>query len=150
VLAVALTLLLPKRGVLVPWQSLGSVRLGMTPAQVERTWGTDHGSCRGCSDETWYYNYRAFDPHGAAVRFHHGRAIAVWTLWKPAGWRVGEVRLGAPAAALTARFGAVVTVPCGSYEARILTKGPVTTVFYVFGGALWGFGLIQPGALPCR
>jgi hypothetical protein len=150
VLALALTLLLPKRGVLIPWQSLGSVSLGMTHAQVQQRWGTDYGRCRNCKQETWYFNYKRFEPRGAAVRFRAGRVVAVWTLWQPKGWRVDQVRLGAPAAALTARFGASVTVPCSSYQARIVTKDGVTTVFYVFGDRLWGFGLIEPGASPCR
>ena len=28
--------------------------LGMTHAQVQETWGTTFGRCRGCARETWY------------------------------------------------------------------------------------------------
>jgi hypothetical protein len=148
-LALAVSLLLPQHGVLVPSKSLGGVRLGMTHAQVEDTWGKTYGLCRGCARETWYFNYEKFHPEGAAVRFRKGRVDAVWTLWKPQGWRVGKLELGTPSAALVARWGALVTIPCGSYEARILTKGKVTTVFYVYADQLWGFGLRRPGGSPC-
>ena len=149
-LILAVALLLPKGGELVPWQSLGGVRLGMTPAQVRHTWGTRFGRCRSCPQETWYFNYDPFHAEGAAVRFRKGRVDAVWTLWKPDGWHSGKLALGAPAPAITGRYGALVTIPCGSYEARVLTRGPVTTTFYVYGGKLWGFGLNRSGASPCH
>jgi hypothetical protein len=150
VLAAALTLLLPQAGALVPWRSLGGVRLGMTPTQVERLWGTRFGRCRGCSQTTWYFNYEPYHPEGAAVRFRNGRVDAVWTLSKPNGWHVGPLTLGSPASALTGRWGALVTVDCGSYEARIATKRNVTTVLYVYEDQLWAFGLGRPSASPCH
>jgi hypothetical protein len=149
-LALALTLLLPQRGVLVPSRSLGGLRLGMTQPQVQRLWGTSFGRCRGCKQETWYFNYEKFHPKGAAVRFRKGRVDSVWTLWKPPGWRVGKLELGAASAALTDRLGALVTVPCGSYEARVATNNDVTSVFYVYADQLWGFGLSRPGDSPCH
>jgi hypothetical protein len=149
-LALALTMLLPQHGALVPARSLGGIRLGMTPAQVQRSWGTKYGSCRGCERRTWYFNYEKFHAEGAAVRFRRGRVDATWTLWKPPGWRVGKLELGASSAALAHRWGALLTIPCGSYEARILTKGGVTTVFYVYADELWGFGLSRPGGSPCH
>ena len=84
------------------------------------------------------------------MRFRKGRVDAVWTLSKPSGWRVGKLELGAAAGALTARWGALVTIPCGSYEARIMTKNNVTSVFYVYANELWGFGLSRPGGSPCH
>jgi len=150
VLALAVTLLLPQHGVLVPGRSLGGVRLGMAHAQVQRLWGTEFGRCRGCARQTWYFNYEKFHPQGAAVRFRHGRVDAVWTLGKPAGWHVGKLELGAPSAAIAGRWGALVNVPCGSYEARILTHNRVTTVFYVYADQLWAFGLNRPGGSPCH
>ena len=149
-LALSLALLLPKHGVLVPWHTLGGVGLGMTPAQVERRWGAQHGSCRGCRQQTWYFNYAPFQPEGAAVRFAGGRVDAVWTLWKPDGWRLGVLQLGAPSAALTGRWGALETIPCNNYEARIARKGRVATVLYVYAEQLWGFGLSRAGASPCH
>ena len=149
-LAVALALALPQNGVLVPGRSLGGIRLGMTQPRVERAWGTNYGRCRNCSRTTWYFNYEKFHAQGAAVRFLRGRVDAVWTLWKPDGWHVGGLALGAPAPALTDRYGALVIIPCGSYDARVLTRGTVTTTFYVYGGKLWGFGLNRSGRSPCH
>lgn len=149
-LAVVVSLLLPQHGALVPGRSLGGLRLGMTRAQVQQAWGTEFGRCRPCNRETWYFNYAKFHPEGGAVQFRNGRLDAVWTLWKPPGWHVGALTLGASSAALAARYGALVTVPCGSYDARVATKGAVTTVFYVYANQLWGFGLSRPGGSPCH
>lgn len=150
-LALALSLLLPNRGVLVPGKSLGGVGLGMTRAQVRAGWGDGFGRCRGCARETWFYNYRTFTPQGAAVRFAKGRVDAVWTLWRPTGWRTsGGLALGVPAGQVTTQLGALVTITCGSYRALIRTKGQATSVYYIFGDKLWGFGLSRPGASPCH
>ena len=149
-LAVLLALALPQHGTLVPGLSLGGVRLGMTQPEVRHAWGTGYGLCSGCKRTTWYFNYEKFHAEGAAVRFRAGRVDAVWTLWKPPGWHAGTLTLGAPAPAITSRYGALVSVPCGSYNARILTHGTVTTAFYVYGGDLWGFGLNQSSASPCH
>ena len=149
-LTLALSLALPQHGVLVPSRSLGGVQLGMTRAEVRQVWGATHGRCRGCAHETWYFNYEKFHAEGAAVRFRKGRVDATWTLWKPPGWRVGKLELGASSAALADRWGALLTIPCGSYEARILTKRGVTTVFYVYADQLWGFGLSRPRDSPCH
>jgi hypothetical protein len=32
----------------------------------------------------------------------------------------------------------------------VLTRGDVTTAFYVYGGKLWGFGLSRSGGSPCH
>jgi hypothetical protein len=149
-LALVVAIAFPQHGVLVPGRSLGGIKLGMSRAQVQQAWGTNHGRCRSCRRETWYFNYEKFHPQGAAVRFRIGRVDAVWTLWKPPGWRVGKLELGVQAATLISRWGALLTVPCGSYEARILTRGDVTTVFYVYANELWGFGLSRPGGSPCH
>jgi hypothetical protein len=149
-LAVVFALALPQHGMLVPGRSLGGLRLGMTGPQVEKAWGTDYGRCRNCTRTTWYFNYEKFHAQGAAVRFRRGRVEAVWTLWRPDGWRVGGLALGAPAPAVTDRWGALVVVPCGSYDARVLTRRDVTTAFYVYGGKLWGFGLSRSDGSPCH
>ena len=149
-LAVALALALPQHGVLVPGRSLGGIELGMTQAAVTQAWGSNYGRCRDCARTTWYFNYEKFHAEGGAVRFRNGRVDAVWTLWKPSGWHVGRLVLGAPSAAITDRWGALVSVPCGSSEARVLTHGTVTPVFYVYGGKLWGFGLNRSRGSPCH
>jgi len=152
VLAASASAALPRQGVLVPGKSLAGVGLGMTPAQVRTGWGSSFGVCRSCRARTWYFNYDAFQPQGAAVRFRRGRVDAVWTLWSPPGWRTrdGSLRLGVLEPQVHAALGALVTIPCGSYRALILTRGSVTTVYYLFGDKLWGFGLSRPGASPCH
>jgi hypothetical protein len=143
---------LPKQGELVVGRTLGGVRLGMTPAQVRSVWGNRFGICRNCSDRTWYFTYRPFQPQGAAVSFRNGRVNAIWTLWSPEGWRTrnGALRLGTGESRVTAVLGSLFTTPCGSYSALIRTRGDVSTVYYVFGGKLWGFGLMRAAATPCR
>src|SRR5919202_255612 len=86
----ALALALPQHGVLVPGRSLGGLRLGATRAEVRTAWGASYGRCRGCADETWYFTYRAFTPQGAGVSFRSGRAVALFTLWSPPGWRTSR------------------------------------------------------------
>lgn len=150
--ALVLSLALPKHGVLVVGHSLGGVRLGMSQAEVQHAWGTRYGRCHSCRQTTWYYNYRSFHPEGAAVEFTRGRVSAVSTLWSPRGWRTadGRLRLGTSATQVNARYGALVSIDCGSYRGLILTRGKVTTSFFVYNDKLWGFGLQRPGASPCR
>ena len=59
-----------------PASALGGVRIGMTKQEVQARWGTSFGRCRGCTRETWYFNYRPFDPQGAGVSFARGRVVA--------------------------------------------------------------------------
>ena len=149
-LAVALSLALPQHGVLVPGRSLGGVRLGMTPPQVEppgaRTTAAA-GTARGRRGTSTTRSSTPRAPQSAsatAASTPSGRCGS-----RTAGAR-GKLALGAPAPAVTGRYGALVTIPCGSYEARVLTRRGVTTAFYVYGGKLWGFGLNRPGASPCH
>jgi hypothetical protein len=152
VLALAAALALPTNGILVVGKSLGGIRLGMTPAQVEHVWGKRYGRCRSCRQTTWYFAYRKFRPEGAAVRFRRGRVDSVWTLWSPLGWRTRDATLaiGMNALEVNSRYGALVSIPCGTYQGLILTRGDVTTTFYVYGQKLWGFGIGRPGTSPCR
>jgi hypothetical protein len=141
---------LPQRGVLVPGESLGGVSLGMTKAQVRRAWGTRFGRCRSCADETWYYNYRPFEPQGAGIAFRRGRVVRAFTLWKPDGWRTAEaVPLGAPESDVTDTYGALVRRRCVRYTALLMRSERVQTAFYVYDGELWGFGLTRPAVSPC-
>ena len=52
----------PGAGTLVLGTSLGGARLGMTVAQLEKTWGRAYGRCRGCARPTLYFNLFAFRP----------------------------------------------------------------------------------------
>jgi hypothetical protein len=143
---------LPARGKLVAGKSLGGLRIGMTPAQVRRAWGRTYGVCRSCRDRTWYFTYRPYQPQGAAVGFRGSRVDAIWTLWSPPGWqtRNGSLRLGARESEATAMLGSLFTAPCGSYTALLRTRGALTTVYYMFAGKLWGFGLMNASASACR
>ena len=75
---------------LVPGRSLGGLELGATKAEVERAWGRAYGVCRGCRRETWYFNYYAFEPRGAAVELERGRVVAIFTVYSPGGWRTSR------------------------------------------------------------
>jgi hypothetical protein len=142
----------PKTGVLVPGRSLGGVSLGMTPAQVRAEWGSRHGVCRDCGARTtWYFNRERFHPQGTGVELRGGRVVAVFTLWKPPGWRTSAgLVLGEPEARITETYDALTRVECGGYAALTMRTSRAVTAFYVYEGRLWGFGLGRPDALVCR
>jgi hypothetical protein len=151
VLAAALAFALPAHGVLVPGTSLGGVRLGATHAQVRAAWGSFYGVCRGCPDETWYFTYRPFTSVGAGVSFRATRAVALFTLWAPPGWRTSRgLAIDEPEARVTAVYGALPRVDCGTYAALVETRAGRTTAFYVRDGRVWGFGLSRAGVPVCR
>jgi hypothetical protein len=119
------------------------VRLGDTAAAVRARLGREYGVCRGCTTATWYFTYRRFDDRGLAVELTAGRVSAVYTLWRPPGWKDSRgVQLGAP----DGRVGAGVPVVCTGYEA--IVRG--TSVYYILDRKVWGFGLIRRGRSPCR
>lgn len=141
----------PGAGVLVPGRSLGGIELGATKAEVERLWGRAYGVCRGCPQETWYFNYFAFQPRGAGVEFRGGRVTAVFTLFQPGGWRTAKgLVLGDPVVRVTALYGALIRRECGGYSALLLPGRGARTVFYVLDDRLWAFGLARDGLPLCR
>jgi hypothetical protein len=140
----------PRQAVFVPSKSLGGVRLGMTPKEVIETWGERHGTCTGCLDKTWYFNYRPFSPEGAAVVFRRERVVHVFTVWRPAGWKTPEgLTLGAPASDVARLYGSLDRRQCTFYYALLKPTRQARSVFYVFRNKVWGFGLIPPNASPC-
>jgi hypothetical protein len=143
---------LPKPGTLVPGTSLAGIRLGDTNADVRKKLGESYGICKGCAVPTWYFTYRAFDRRGLAVELTGGRVSAVYTLWRPAGWNAPQgLRLGAVEAQVSAlAAGPLLTVACSGYDARINDRARARTVYYIVDGRLWGFGLMQARANPCR
>jgi hypothetical protein len=148
---VAVALGLPAKGVVVPGQSFAGVRLGATQAQVRAAWGTRFGRCRDCLQPTWYFTYKDFQPQGAGVSFLKGRASALFTIWSPPGWRTNRgLTVGDPEARVAALYGALPRTECGTYAALVLRRGRVDTQFYVYKGAVWGFGLTRAGAPPCH
>ena len=150
--AAALTLAsVPARGVLVPGESLGGLRLGMSQAQVRAAWCSGFGRCRGCADPTWYYTYRKFTPQGAGVSFRDGRTVAVFTLWSPTGWRTSRgLRIGDAEARVTSLYGALLRLHCGSYDALVASRPGSQSAIYVYAGKVWGFGLSSAAVPVCR
>jgi hypothetical protein len=151
VIAAAVAAALPHNGAVLPGISLGGLKLGDTKQRVTRTWGTKFGVCHGCSRTTWYYNYKRYEPQGAAVEFRARRVVALYTLWSPTGWHTRQgVRTGDPAAQITSVYGPLIKLDCGTYDAYQLSRGTAVTAFYVFGGTVWGFGLSRPSVPVCR
>jgi hypothetical protein len=141
----------PRQGMLVPGVSLGGLRLGATTAEVRAAWGRTYGVCRTCARTTWYFNYRPFEPQGAAVELRRSRVAALFTLWQPAAWRTREgLRLGDAQSRLRAVYGPLPRVRCAGYEALLMRRRGASTVFYVEDGEVWGFGLLAAGVPACR
>lgn len=141
----------PRAGLVVPGRTLGGLSLGSTPAQVRAAWGLQFGVCRDCSRRTWYFNYRHFHEEGAGVSFRRGRAVALFTLWKPPGWHTNQgLRVGDPAIRISGLYGPLLRTNCGSYAAYTLRRGETTTAFYVVDEEVWGFGLLARGVATCR
>jgi hypothetical protein len=141
----------PSTGILVPGTSLGGLPLGDTEAEVEAAWGRAYGRCRNCPRETWYFNYFAFQPRGAAVEFRRERVAAIYTLYEPTGWRTRiGLELGDPVARVTSTYGALLRTECGGYYALLLPRRGAVTAFYVLDDRVWAFGLLARGLPVCR
>lgn len=148
---VAATGSLPHPGVLVPGRSLGGVRLGETAADVRRQLGAFYGACDGCVRPTWYFTYRKFTNDGLAVELQRGRVSAVYTVWQPHGWRTpARLQLGAVESQVTKLASPVTPLQCPAYTALVHDAHGVRTVYYIFDGKLWGFGLMHTRTSPCR
>jgi hypothetical protein len=153
VLAVALAavLALPQQGVLVAGKSLGGVRLGAAEPQVGAAWGPHVGVCRNCRRRTLYFTYGKFDQIGVGAEFRRGRAVALFTLWLPTGWRTNKgVRLGDTPLSVNGAYGTLPRVECGHYYAFVQRRGSVATAFYFKGDTLWAFGLMRASVSVCR
>jgi len=131
--------------------SLGGVTLGMTTAQVERTWGRAYGRCRSCARPTLLFNFFAFRPEGVGVELTRGRVSAAFTLWAPGAWQTAEgVQIGESATSVTAIYGPLSRVQCrGYYALTIRSRGAVNAI-YVVGDDVWGLGLLGRRAPICR
>lgn len=141
----------PRGGLLVPGKSLGGLKLGATREQVRAAWGTQFGVCRDCREQTWYFNFRPFEPQGVGVSFRRGRAAALFTVWSPPRWRTsGGLEVGDPAARISGLYGPLLRVNCGTYSVSTLRQGRATTAFYVVDEQVWGFGLSRSTERVCR
>jgi hypothetical protein len=144
---------LPARGLLIGGTSLAGVRLGDSPAAVERAWGKHHTSCNGCALRTWLFIYPD-RPVGAAVTFDAaGRAVAVFTLGEPLGWRTQKsLWVGADIHSLTAKYDApsMAYRACIGYSALSTTRGEVVTSIYTQAESVYGFALTERGQPVCR
>jgi hypothetical protein len=142
---------LPRAGKLVPGRSLGGIRLGESQAAVRAALGTFYGACRDCHRPTWYFTYRPFEAHGLAVEFSRARVSAVYTLWRPRGWRAPDgLAFGSSPLAVHRRGHTTRTVACHGYEALVRDSVHASSAYYLFDGSLWGFGLFGRGDNPCR
>jgi hypothetical protein len=142
---------LPKAGALVPGHSLGGVRLGESAQAVRAALGHNYGTCRGCPLRTWYFTYRPFGQPGLAVEFDGGGVSAVYTIWRPQGWYAPHgLRFGATPLTVHDKVGAVRTIPCRGYTALVRDTFHARTAYFLYAGRLWGFGLFQRDAAPCR
>jgi hypothetical protein len=140
----------PAERVFTPGKNVGGVELGMTRAQVEAAWGKRHGVCRECSEQTWYFNARPFEPQGTGVVFERGRVVHAFTLWQPPGWATPEgLALGAPAGEIGATYGELDERACAGYTALVREDGAAQSVFYAYEDEVWGFGLVTPGRSAC-
>jgi hypothetical protein len=149
--ALAVALALPQQGILVPGKSLAGVRLGAREAQVRAAWGPHVGVCRGCPHRTLYFTQGKFDQVGAGAEFRRGRAVALFTLWLPTGWRTDRgVRLGDSPVSVNGVYGSLPRVDCGHYYALVQRRGPVATAFYFKDDTLWAFGLMRAPVDVCR
>jgi hypothetical protein len=147
----ALALGLPQHGVVVPGHTFAGMKLGATKAHVRAAWGPRFGRCRNCSRATWYYTYRDFQPQGAGVAFANEGAASFFTLWAPRGWRTNRgLTIGDSELRITAMYGVLPRVECGTYAALVLRRGAVDTQFYVYRRKVWGFGISRAGAQPCH
>lgn len=146
-LAVPAVAAAPAKGVFVPGESLGGIELGMTKAEVRAEWGSKHGVCRNCDRPTWYFNLKPFEPQGAGVEFRGDRVVRVFTVWRPLGWRTDAgLTLGVQLDELRQAVPGLEARPCDGYTAYL---DGATSVYYVFRGRLWGFGLMSRGLSPC-
>lgn len=149
--ALAVALALPQQGVLVPGRSLAGVRLGTPEKQVRAAWGPHVGVCRSCPRRTLYFTYGKFDQVGVGAEFRRGRAVALFTLSLPTGWRTDRgVRLGDPSVTVNGTYGALPRVECGHYYALVQRRGNVATAFYFKEDTLWAFGLLRTSVPVCR
>jgi hypothetical protein len=144
---------LPLKGVLVPGTSLAGVKLGDPEQRVRELWGSHYRLCDWCRVKTWFFTYDDPDSLGAAVSFVKGRAVAVFTLGAPAGWRsVHGLRLGDGAEKIDSVYGSELRwTMCAGYVAMtIQSRAGTVTSIYNDGQSVYGFALTLSSQPVCQ
>jgi hypothetical protein len=141
----------PTRGVVVPGVNFAGIKLGDTSQHVKAVWGGNYQKCTYCKDMTWLYVYRGAEPLGAAVRFQNNKAVAIFSLGSPAGWRTDRgLYMGDPISNVYQYYSQLGTTRCIGFDALTAKVGNSTAAFYSAAGVVYGFAIVAPGMTVCQ
>jgi hypothetical protein len=142
---------LPERGLVIPGVSFAGVRIGDSMQRVRHVWGSQFQTCKYCVDPTWLYEYRGNEPLGAAVRFQHGKVVAVFSLGSPAGWRTSKgLHMGDPISNVYGYYKTTGTTRCIGFDAITTRTGNTVTAYYSAAGVIYGFAIVIPSMTVCQ
>ena len=142
---------LPVRGVVVAGGSFAGVRIGDSESKVKALWGPNPSACKYCTDLTWLYEYSFGEPLGAAVRFENGKAVAIFTLGSPTGWKSDkDLEMGDPIGDVYDVYKSTTTTRCIGFDAVSVRIGKLITAFYSSAGVIYGFAIVVPGMTVCQ
>jgi hypothetical protein len=138
----------PVKGVLVPGQSLGGIRLGDTGGKVLALWGRNFSMLPG-QPMTWLYMSPTGDPYGAGVSFREGKVTAIFTLGGITGWRRSDgLRVGQIFSKFNDPNGR--TTACVGYGAISSHAADAVTSILMQGQSVYGFALTRPSEPVCH
>lgn len=141
----------PTRGLVVPGVSFAGVKLGDTEQRVRARWGNRFSVCSYCTDTTWLYTYQFGEPLGAAVRFENNKAVALFSLGSPAGWKTDKgLAMGDPISDVYQYYATTGTTRCIGFDALTARIGRSVTAFYSAAGVIYGFAIVNPGMTVCQ
>jgi hypothetical protein len=140
--------ILPVKGVLVPGESLGGIRLGDTGGKVLALWGRNFSMLPG-QPMTWLYMSPTGDPYGAGVSFREGKVTAIFTLGGIRGWRRSDgLRIGQIFSKFNDPNGR--TTACVGYGAISSHARDAVTSVLTQGQSVYGFALTRPSEPVCH
>ena len=140
--------ILPVKGVLVPGESLGGIRLGDTGGKVLALWGRNFSMLPG-QPMTWLYMSPTGDPYGAGVSFREGKVTAIFTLGGIRGWRRSDgLRVGQIFSKFNDPNGR--TTACVGYGAISSHARDTVTSVLTQGQSVYGFALTRPSEPVCH